>query len=203
MSIYICYSLVFFFLNLNCINDWFNTTLRMSWGLCFGWYLPEKTFCFVCLAIMIVFTPNTTFVLHGNSFKLAKLVNYHRDLHIFTAFWSNHFLKALLPFWLKILLKEIVIVIPPTFYMGIPWDFSYCLLPHADSYIITTVWLDHSVEVIALFDFSYILNGWLIDWFLVFNTTFNNISAISWRPVLVMEEAGIPGENHRPWASYW
>jgi len=28
-----------------------------------------------------------------------------------------------------------------------------------------------------------------------------NISAISWRPVLVVEEAGVPGENHRPWAS--
>jgi hypothetical protein len=37
--------------------------------------------------------------------------------------------------------------------------------------------------------------------FLVFNATFNNISAISWRPVLVVEEAGVPGENHRPWAS--
>jgi hypothetical protein len=39
----------------------------------------------------------------------------------------------------------------------------------------------------------------LID-FLRFNTTFNNISAISWRPVLVVEEAG---ENHRPCASNW
>jgi hypothetical protein len=38
---------------------------------------------------------------------------------------------------------------------------------------------------------------------LVFNATFSNISAISWRPVLVVEEAGIPGENHRPWASNW
>jgi hypothetical protein len=28
--------------------------------------------------------------------------------------------------------------------------------------------------------------------------TFSNISAISWRPVLVVEEAGVPGENHRP-----
>jgi hypothetical protein len=35
----------------------------------------------------------------------------------------------------------------------------------------------------------------------VFNSTFSNISAISWRPVLVVEEAGVPGENHRPWAS--
>jgi hypothetical protein len=36
--------------------------------------------------------------------------------------------------------------------------------------------------------------------FIVLNTTFNNISAISWRPVLVVEKAGVPGENHRPWA---
>jgi hypothetical protein len=34
----------------------------------------------------------------------------------------------------------------------------------------------------------------LIDWFLVFNATFRNISAISWRPVLVVEEAGVSGE---------
>jgi hypothetical protein len=29
--------------------------------------------------------------------------------------------------------------------------------------------------------------------FLVFNATFSNISAISWRPVLVVEEAGVLG----------
>jgi hypothetical protein len=38
-------------------------------------------------------------------------------------------------------------------------------------------------------------------WFIVFNATFSNISAISWRPVLVVEEARVPGENHRTWAS--
>jgi len=37
----------------------------------------------------------------------------------------------------------------------------------------------------------------------VFNATFNNISAISWRPVLVVEEAGVHGEKHRPWVSNW
>ena len=42
---------------------------------------------------------------------------------------------------------------------------------------------------------------WLDFW--CFNATFSNISAISWRPVLVVEEAGVPGENHRPWASNW
>jgi len=35
----------------------------------------------------------------------------------------------------------------------------------------------------------------------VFNATFNNITVISWRPVLVVEEAGVPGEIPRPWAS--
>jgi len=38
---------------------------------------------------------------------------------------------------------------------------------------------------------------------LVFNVTFSNISAISWQPVLVVEKAGVPRENHRPWARNW
>jgi hypothetical protein len=35
----------------------------------------------------------------------------------------------------------------------------------------------------------------------VFNATFNNISVISWQSVLLVEEAGVPGENHQPVAS--
>jgi hypothetical protein len=35
-------------------------------------------------------------------------------------------------------------------------------------------------------------------WFMVFNATFNNISVISWQSVLLAEETGGPGENHRP-----
>jgi hypothetical protein len=38
--------------------------------------------------------------------------------------------------------------------------------------------------------------------FMVFNTTFNNITVISWQPVLLMEETGVPGENHRSVASH-
>jgi len=38
---------------------------------------------------------------------------------------------------------------------------------------------------------------------MVFNVTFNNISFISWRSVLLVEETGVPGENHRPVASHW
>jgi hypothetical protein len=37
---------------------------------------------------------------------------------------------------------------------------------------------------------------------IVFNTTFNNISVISWRSVPLVEETGVPGENRRPVVSY-
>jgi hypothetical protein len=37
---------------------------------------------------------------------------------------------------------------------------------------------------------------------MVFNATFNNILDISWRSVLLVEETGVPGENHRPAASH-
>ena len=39
--------------------------------------------------------------------------------------------------------------------------------------------------------------------FIVLNATFNNISVILWRWVLLVEESGVPGENPRPAASHW
>jgi hypothetical protein len=44
--------------------------------------------------------------------------------------------------------------------------------------------------------------GWF-GWFMVLNATFNYISVISWRSVLLVEETRIPGENHGPVASHW
>ena len=37
---------------------------------------------------------------------------------------------------------------------------------------------------------------------MVFNATFNHISAISWWSVFLVEETGVPGENHRSAASH-
>jgi hypothetical protein len=51
-------------------------------------------------------------------------------------------------------------------------------------------------QIIIFIPFDFIL-------FIVFNATFSNILAISWRPVLVVEEAEVTGENHRPWTSNW
>ena len=39
-------------------------------------------------------------------------------------------------------------------------------------------------------------------WFMVVNATFNNISVISWRSVVLVEETGVPRENHWPVASH-
>ena len=49
-------------------------------------------------------------------------------------------------------------------------------------------------EQLFLIDFDFIF---------IVGATFSKISAILWRPVLVVEEAGVPGESHRPWASNW
>ena len=38
---------------------------------------------------------------------------------------------------------------------------------------------------------------------IVFKATFNNSSIISWWPVLLVDETGVPGENHQPVASHW
>ena len=38
---------------------------------------------------------------------------------------------------------------------------------------------------------------------MVFNATFNNISVISWQSFLLVEETGVPRENHRPAVSHW
>ena len=36
----------------------------------------------------------------------------------------------------------------------------------------------------------------MVGWFMVFSSTFNNISVISWQSFLLVEETRVPGENH-------
>jgi len=38
---------------------------------------------------------------------------------------------------------------------------------------------------------------------MVFNATFSTILVISWRSVILVEETGVPEDNHRPAASHW
>ena len=53
--------------------------------------------------------------------------------------------------------------------------------------------------------YDYEIRVLIVDWFygfMVFSAIFRNISVISWRSVLMMEENGVTGENHRPAASH-
>ena len=69
----------------------------------------------------------------------------------------------------------------------------HCILKRRRDNIIQTV---TRVNIVCLFVCLFVC-------LLVINATFNNISAISWRSVLLLEETGGLGENHRPLASHW
>ena len=58
------------------------------------------------------------------------------------------------------------------------------------------------VVLLDLFFFCVALHRLWLGLFMVFSATLNNISVVSWRSVLLVEETGVPGENNRPVASY-
>jgi hypothetical protein len=78
----------------------------------------------------------------------------------------------------------------------------FCQLRRDDERWYLQLQFGSKLTIVSLLCENITVLGWLI-WFIVLNATFSNISAIAWRPVLVMEEVGVPGEYHRPWASNW
>jgi hypothetical protein len=59
--------------------------------------------------------------------------------------------------------------------------------------------------MVAGFATTYAIKSLHIDVLIrvvVFHATFNNISVISWRSVLLVEETGVPGEDNGPAASH-
>ena len=55
-----------------------------------------------------------------------------------------------------------------------------------------------------LADNTYCIKYIIIRWLsMLFNATYNNISVISWRSDLLVQETGVPGENNRPAANHW
>jgi hypothetical protein len=51
--------------------------------------------------------------------------------------------------------------------------------------------------------YTYTHIFFLLNYVMVFNATFINISVKSWQSVLLVEETGVPGENHRPAGNHW
>jgi hypothetical protein len=61
----------------------------------------------------------------------------------------------------------------------------------------------YSVVFYCRYQHVYTWTQFILVCFMVFNSNFNNIPAISWRSVLLVEETRGPGKNHRPVASHW
>ena len=82
-----------------------------------------------------------------------------------------------------------------------PWEFSRvasCPVSHIEEHFIFSYtrkysWYETQSHYLSNEGFGV----------MIFNTTFSNISIISWREVLLVEETGEPKENHRPVASHW
>jgi hypothetical protein len=62
---------------------------------------------------------------------------------------------------------------------------------------------NHSVLCWLLYIISIDHYSEVSDMVMVFNATFNYISVISWRSILLMEDTGVPVKHHRPTASHW
>jgi len=57
-------------------------------------------------------------------------------------------------------------------------------------------------DLYFFFNIIHIMYSGYVVRVMVFNATVNNVSVISWRSVLLLEETGVSGENHRPAASH-
>jgi hypothetical protein len=127
-------------------------------------------------------------VLHGNMLQIIyAMVSILHSLRILTfkVTWNTGLILNIYILWK---LNPTVLEI----------DFradNFIVLPRRDSNShlwYTTVLI--ALPYVQIIEFEFEFEFW---------STFSNISAMSWRPVLVVEEAGVPGENYRPWASNW
>ena len=77
----------------------------------------------------------------------------------------------------------------------------------AADWVAETVGIQNNILTVLesnfIFDYLQMFQIDLIS-FIVLNATFSNISTISWWPVLVVEETGVPRDNQKkPWAINW
>ena len=86
----------------------------------------------------------------------------------------------------------------PSKFLKSSWAFYFCW---------KYSWLQFCICIISIILWLHLLKYFPISllrgWILVFNSTFNNISVISWQSVLLVEKTGGSGQNHRPATSHW
>jgi energy-coupling factor transporter transmembrane protein EcfT len=91
-----------------------------------------------------------------------------------------------------------------TWITGKLWVYLALCLVYVFLYnIYTFITFQNVLYCFCMHSKNLISTGWFMVWFMMINATFNNILTISWQSVLLAEETGVPGENHRPVASHW
>jgi len=110
--------------------------------------------------------------------------------------------------WIKTKWRITVDYLHPTklgsaYYFQRRWSKAICRCTETcPKYIVVLlISCSHGQNLLAQMFFIVLLRGLRVR-FMVFNATFNNISVISWRSVLLMEETRVPRENHRPVVSH-
>jgi hypothetical protein len=76
-----------------------------------------------------------------------------------------------------------------------PWFLMFCS--------IFSFLCNRDLEIIEFPLIEFQFNQPCLVGFMVLNATFNNISVILCWSAILVEEARVPGENHRPVASHW
>ena len=73
----------------------------------------------------------------------------------------------------------------------------HCILKELKQKTMKNIWNTCTSKLMKS-NANIVMRRWLVG----YGATFNNISIISWWSVLLVEETGVPGENHQPVASH-
>jgi hypothetical protein len=135
---------------------------------------------------------------------VPRLVKYY-------SYWGKHLYDHIILLWREVWANS------TTFYYSWPWSYDHWICHYLCNQCLSPLmlWVRISIRErrTTLCDpvCQWLTIGLWISpalWILfvclkVFSATFNNVSVISWRSVLLVEVTGGSGEIHRPIVSHW
>jgi hypothetical protein len=139
----------------------------------------------------------------SNSFRTWDETHLEKTIH------SGHEMKLILKRQF-IQDNEMKLILKRQFIQDMRWNSSWkdnSFSTWDETHLEKTIHSAHEMKLILKRQFIQHMR-WNSSWkdrvrIMMFNANFNNISAISWQSVLLMEETRVPVENHWPAASHW
>jgi hypothetical protein len=131
-------------------------------------------------------------------------VSIHNNLCFYISFYQDYCIDSQQLMFLHLIFIRITVSIHNNLCFYIYFNSYYCI--DSQQLMFLHFFLSGLLYRILYSNINGIPQLSMLMWNMgdmVFNDNFNNISFISWRRVLLEEESGLPGENHRPVASHW